>query len=717
MIIFNRHIRIRYSKMMTLSSIVFIALVGLAQIARPAASAPITGTATSNLTVYGGVVTVAPAASGDNILELGNAGRDIAGTGDIFIRPGSLSGASVNFAKFYAVAGKAYLTVPGSVTANGFVATAQDTTSEGGEINLLRSSGSFHDWRIELVQDRLRFYSNGGEKFTVTQAGYAGVGAGTPGWVPSWPLEANSGTGVTTVNAQITATGSSGSGSRSAGYNIRIDGTNVWQMLTDNANSSGGHRQNSLYFQFNGSPTNRYLAIAPTGNVYAKNSLCFGDPNTSTNCRNTWAGMGGPASSLDAVLAVGNTSTRNAGLGSTTAPAGTLLVHNAQSGTIVDQPVLSPVTAFAGDGLAAFANSTNAAIFARQDSSGSSSYAGYFSSQYASGTAGALVARAGRAFNSPPGDPGNAEGIGFVAQHQFYNTSGSQQDLSWSRAAVFKGDLRVYGRNAPEEPIDSPGNYIGNVLSINGDIVSSSDGNLTGFPLHVNNLNPNGYAAWFEGAGQIVGAPANCSGACLFPRATLDVRNTFTSGSNISSTGIMVTGGTGGVGLYASGGSEAVRASGASLYAGKFVGTSLFEGSSGNAINVTIKRSAQAFEQKPITWVQLERAQATSCETACGASAGGGKCVMAWRHVTGGGSIDGTAPPAGGSCAAGYCSGSINTYCIPGVLNCGAGQGSCVAVAPSCGVGCSFSSSRLITPTAPAPSNNPWYEVLRCLCK
>ncbi|MBI5467046.1 MAG: hypothetical protein HY975_02420, partial [Candidatus Kerfeldbacteria bacterium] len=595
--------------------------------------------------------------------------------------PGSLAGASANFAKFTAVAGKAYLTIPGSVTANGFVATAMDTGFEGGEIQFQPSSGLYHQWDVDLYTDRIRFRSNGGDKFTVTQSAYAGIGTNAPGW----PLEVSSGTAATTANAQITATGSSGSASRSAGYNVRIDATNLWQMLNDNAVSSGGHRQNSLYFQFNGSPTNRYLAIAPTGNVYAKNNLCFGDPNTSTNCRNTWAGMGGPASSLDAVLAVGNTSARSAGLGSTTVPAGTMLVHNAQSGAIVDQPVLSPITAFAGDGLAAFANSTNAALYARQDSSGTSSYAGYFSSQYASGTAGALVARAGRAFDSPPGDPGNIEGIGFVAQHQYYNTSGPQLGLSWSRAAVFKGDLRVYQRFGLTDPAaDTPGNYIGNVLSINTNIASSADGNLTGFPLHVNNLNPNGYAAWFEGAGLIVGAPANCSGACSFPRATLDVRNTYTSGSNISSTGIMVTGGTGGIGLYASGGSEAVRASGASLYAGKFIGTSLFEGAGGNSLNFTIKRSAQAFEQKPVTWTQLNKSPSVTCDTACGSTAGGGKCVMAWRHITGGGSIDGTVPPYGDRALE---------------------------------VGCGFASGSLTTFGAPAPGNNQAYEVLRCLCK
>ncbi|MBI5467045.1 MAG: hypothetical protein HY975_02415, partial [Candidatus Kerfeldbacteria bacterium] len=346
-----------------------VVTVGVLRIAFPVSSAPVTSTAISKLTIYGGVITVAPGATGDNILELGNAGRDIAGSGDIFIRPGSLSGSSANFAKFSAVATKTYLTVPGSVTANGLIVTAQDATNEGGQIDLLRSSGSFHDWYIDLFTDRLRFISNGGQKFTVNEVGFAGVGPGTLAtWTPGWPLEANSGTTATTANAQITATGSSGSASRSAGYNIRIDATNVWQMLNDNSPTAGGHVQNSLYFQFNGSPTNRYLAVAPGGNVYIKNSLCFGDPNTSTNCSNNWAAASTPT--LDAVLSVanGNRSDQNIGLGSDSViPAGGLVVN--RGGTTG--------TGSAGDSIAAYANNVNSAIFAEQQNP--AGYAAYFS--------------------------------------------------------------------------------------------------------------------------------------------------------------------------------------------------------------------------------------------------------------------------------------------------------------------------------------------------
>jgi len=100
------------------AAVAVIVTVGMLHVVFPAASA------------YQGVVTVAPGVGGDSILELGNAGRDIAGTGDIFIRPGSLSGSTANFARFYSAASKAYLTVPGVLTAGYLTVSPQNTVSE-----------------------------------------------------------------------------------------------------------------------------------------------------------------------------------------------------------------------------------------------------------------------------------------------------------------------------------------------------------------------------------------------------------------------------------------------------------------------------------------------------------------------------------------------------------------------------------------------------------
>lgn len=65
--------------------VIAIVTVGVARFALPAYSGQVTSTAIQKLTVYSGVLTIQPS-TGDR-LELGNAGRDIASTGDIFVRP------------------------------------------------------------------------------------------------------------------------------------------------------------------------------------------------------------------------------------------------------------------------------------------------------------------------------------------------------------------------------------------------------------------------------------------------------------------------------------------------------------------------------------------------------------------------------------------------------------------------------------------------------
>lgn len=65
-----------------------VTIVGL-RFAWPAMSAPISGNAVQKLTVYQGAVTIAPGTPGASTFEFGNAGRDLASTGNILLRPGS----------------------------------------------------------------------------------------------------------------------------------------------------------------------------------------------------------------------------------------------------------------------------------------------------------------------------------------------------------------------------------------------------------------------------------------------------------------------------------------------------------------------------------------------------------------------------------------------------------------------------------------------------
>lgn len=84
-----------------------VSLIGMMRLASAVRSAPISLNATQKLTVYRGVATISPLASGDSVMELGSPslppspGMGIVSTGDIFFRPGG----STAGAKFSGVSG------------------------------------------------------------------------------------------------------------------------------------------------------------------------------------------------------------------------------------------------------------------------------------------------------------------------------------------------------------------------------------------------------------------------------------------------------------------------------------------------------------------------------------------------------------------------------------------------------------------------------------
>ncbi len=90
----RRSLSRRFVKYPAITAVALVVTLALARSSLPATSAPVTPSATSKLTVYQGVVVVAPGGVGDDVLELGNAGRDIASTGAIYLRPNSTGGSS-----------------------------------------------------------------------------------------------------------------------------------------------------------------------------------------------------------------------------------------------------------------------------------------------------------------------------------------------------------------------------------------------------------------------------------------------------------------------------------------------------------------------------------------------------------------------------------------------------------------------------------------------
>jgi hypothetical protein len=119
------------------------------------------------MAVYQGVLSIGPGGASEGVLEIGNSGRDIAGTQDIYIRPSNIGGAnesSSNFAKFYSDtgngAGRTSLTIPGTINAGNLTMAAQNSEYEGGEVVLNAASGtSYRQWHIDAWQNQFRLFT------------------------------------------------------------------------------------------------------------------------------------------------------------------------------------------------------------------------------------------------------------------------------------------------------------------------------------------------------------------------------------------------------------------------------------------------------------------------------------------------------------------------------------------------------------------------------
>jgi hypothetical protein len=129
----NRHL--------TLIAITSLVVFSLLVLTYPALASLVTGGTPgrppyAKLSVYQGVIALAPAGTNDSVMELGNAGRDIASTGDLFFRPSSLT-YDVGI-RLYNNAGSADMNVPGKVCLHpgGGAADCRTEWPTGGGSNL-----------------------------------------------------------------------------------------------------------------------------------------------------------------------------------------------------------------------------------------------------------------------------------------------------------------------------------------------------------------------------------------------------------------------------------------------------------------------------------------------------------------------------------------------------------------------------------------------------
>ncbi len=459
----------------------------------------------TKLGVYQGVLSIIPGSAGNSVMEIGNAGRDIASTGSVILRPGgsaTASGAST-YAEFFNEGNQTNLRVPGRICKGATAATCFDigggsqnldsvlatgpnpgigtaktislynqapavkslevssgaTTGSGNFAFLAPSLGNGSYNNLSQGNDAGLFYGDGkgfviapwensvakglriaaDGKTWVTGLCFTGDSSCQSTSTPTLDMVLRVVNGNTSnqniiLNNQvpnkaslITTAGATplfGSGSYASlvpllangGFNpltnlndsglIFSDATGLvvapWSNSTKGARFSGSSVSNAalavnnnlagtggahdtiaayanyadgsaIYAQQNGSGWAGYFS----GNINVTNQLCL-----NGSCINSWPSSGAPQD-LNNVLGVGNTSLLSASLGTSVTPTAKLLVHNNQSGNIT----AVPGTGRAGDAIAAYANSSNSAIFASQEGSSATSYAGYFNAPNTSGNA------------------------------------------------------------------------------------------------------------------------------------------------------------------------------------------------------------------------------------------------------------------------------------------------------------------------------------------
>lgn len=308
------------------ASLASLILAGLAVffVIQPSVAGPITNgpgnPPYAKVSVYQGVISIIPGGGTDSIMEIGNAGRDIASTGSIYLRPGTINGGG------------------GDV-----VIAPQNTVNEGGEV-VYQGAGTYPVWFTDLFQNRYRIYSTSGEIFSLAE---------NTGNLQLW----KNGSKLCFADGTCQSTAAIGAGSNPTLDQVLAAG-NSGDAKTILLKNQGGNAQS-----FGASKTADFSGTSYT--FLAPYILANGGYNNVTRANDS-----GLIFSPGGGLTIGswyNTTTKGIRIGGGQDPllSSALSVNNNLYGV-----------GSSGDAIAAFANSANAAVYAQQDGTG---YAGYFS--------------------------------------------------------------------------------------------------------------------------------------------------------------------------------------------------------------------------------------------------------------------------------------------------------------------------------------------------
>ena len=267
---------------------------------RFALAGPITGGAVTKFSIYQGVLSIVP--TNTTAMEIGNLGTDIAGTGDLYFRPGALAHSAATNAYFTNTTGKVSLIAPGQGTQLGYLTVLTQTApNEGGEIQLQPGSGAYFPWFIDSYQDRFRVYANGTERLSIATStgntyivnGSLCFGAvGSTNCSNTWAAA-----GTPTLDSVL---GAGNTSSKHATLGATVGPVGTLAVNSDGTTGTGGANDSiAAYANGNGSAVYAQQDGFGYAGYFSGRSAAYGPITSASSLNSTFAVLGGYPSGIN----------------------------------------------------------------------------------------------------------------------------------------------------------------------------------------------------------------------------------------------------------------------------------------------------------------------------------------------------------------------------------------------------------------------------------